>query len=106
MKLIDLRIEEARAAKWQRGREQYGPVFIGHPLEELYEEILDGLNYVAEAERQGFPMGSMADELRQLCKRVRLIYRANRGGTPYLGPSVRIKAGRWPDYRKSLAENF
>ena len=43
-KLIHLPIEEARAAKWRRGREQYGPVFIGHPLEELDEELLDAMN--------------------------------------------------------------
>lgn len=40
-KLIHIPIEDARAAKWRRGREQYGPVFIGHPLEELDEELLD-----------------------------------------------------------------
>ncbi|MGA3026957.1 MAG: hypothetical protein ABSF98_19545 [Bryobacteraceae bacterium] len=43
-KLIHLPIEEARAAKWRRGREQYGPFFIGHPLEELDEELLDAMN--------------------------------------------------------------
>lgn len=32
-KLIHLPIEEARAVKWQRGWEHYGPVFIGDPLQ-------------------------------------------------------------------------
>jgi hypothetical protein len=40
-RLIHLPIEEARAAKWRRGRESYGPLSIGHPLEELDEELLD-----------------------------------------------------------------
>ena len=48
-KLIHLPIEEARKAKWRRGREQYGPVFIGQPLEELDEELLDAMNYAEEA---------------------------------------------------------
>lgn len=34
-KLIHLPADEPRAAKWRWGREQYGPVFIGHPLEEF-----------------------------------------------------------------------
>ena len=60
-KLIHLPIEEARAAKWRRGREQYGPVFIGHPLEELDEELLDAMNYAEEAARRGFPMAGIPE---------------------------------------------
>jgi hypothetical protein len=58
MKLIDLPIGEARAVKWRQGRERYGPVFIGHPLEELHEELLDAMNYAEEAARRGFPMAT------------------------------------------------
>ncbi|MCE5308530.1 MAG: hypothetical protein LLG20_12905 [Acidobacteriales bacterium] len=59
-KLIHVPIEEARAAKWRRGREHYGPVFIGHPLEELDEELLDAMNNAGEAARQGFPKAGIA----------------------------------------------
>jgi hypothetical protein len=78
-KLIHLPIEEARAAKWRRGRQQYGPVFIGHPLEELDEELLDAMNYTEEAARRGFPMAGTVADLRRLCERVRAIYRAAEG---------------------------
>ena len=78
-KLIHLPIEEARAAKWRRGREQHGPVFIGHPLEELDEELLDAMNYAEEAARRGFPMVGISEDLRHLCERIRAIYRAAEG---------------------------
>jgi hypothetical protein len=78
-KLIHLLIQEARVAEWRRGREQYGPVFIGHPLEELDEELLDAMNYAEEAARRGFPMTGVAENLRRLCERIRAIYRAAAG---------------------------
>jgi len=53
--LIHLPIEEARAAKWRRGRELHGPVFEGHPLEELDEELLDAMNYARGSGATGFP---------------------------------------------------
>jgi len=74
--LIHLPIEEALAAKWRRGREHYGPVFIGHPLEELDEELLDAMNYAEEAARRGFPIAGIPEDLRRLCERIRAIYRA------------------------------
>ncbi len=80
-KLIHLPIEEARAAKWRRGREQYGPVFIGHPREELDEELLDAMNYAEEAARRGFPMAGIAEDLRNLCERIRAIYGAAEGNS-------------------------
>ena len=75
-KLIHLPIEEARAPKWRWGREQYGPVFIGHPPEELYEELLDLMKYAEEAARRGFTMAGISADLRRLCERIRAIYRA------------------------------
>ncbi len=78
-KLIHLPIEEARAAKWRRGREQYGPVFMGHPLEELDEELLDAMNYAEEAARRGLPMAGIAEGLWDLCERIRAIYDAAEG---------------------------
>lgn len=78
-KLIHLPIEAARAAKWRRGRERYGPVFIGHPLEELDEELLDAMDYAEEAVRRGFPMAGIAEDLRRLTERIRAIYGAAEG---------------------------
>jgi len=80
-KLIHLPIEEARAAKWRRGREKYGPVFIGDPLEELDEELLDAMNYAEEAARWGFPMAGVGEDLRRLCERIRAIYGAAEGNS-------------------------
>jgi hypothetical protein len=75
-KLIHLPIEQARAAKWRRGRQQYGPVFIGHPLEQLDEELLDAMNHAEEAERLAFPMAGLGEDLHRLCERIRAIHRA------------------------------
>ncbi len=47
-KLIDLPIEEARFKKWQQGQEEHGPFMILDPLEELFAELLDGINYANE----------------------------------------------------------
>jgi len=60
-KLIYLPIEAARAAKWRRGREQYGPVFMGHPLEELDEEVLDAMYYAEEPRAAGLPDGGIPE---------------------------------------------
>ncbi len=75
-KLIHLPIEEARAVKWHRGRELYGPTFVGHPLRELDEELLDAMNYAEEAARQGFPMEGIVEDLRSLCEQIRAIHGA------------------------------
>jgi len=79
LKLIDLPIARALLVKWQRGRERYGPVFVGHPLEELDEELLDAMNYAEEAARWGFPMAGIAEDLRRLCERTRAVYCAADG---------------------------
>lgn len=78
-KLIHLPIDEARAVKWRRGRERYGSAFIGHPLEELDEELLDAMNYAEEATRRGFEMGGIPEDLQRLCERIRAIYGAGTG---------------------------
>ena len=77
-KLIHLPIEAA-PCKWQRRREQKGPVIIGHPPEELEEELLDAMNSAQEAARRGLPMGGIAEDSRRLCERIRAIYRAEEG---------------------------
>lgn len=40
-----------RLRKWREGREKYGPVFIGHPVKEAYEELLDLGNYFEQCAR-------------------------------------------------------
>lgn len=66
VKLIDLPTEQARAIKWQRGREKYGPDFVGDPLEELDGELLDAMNYAEEAERRGYVVGLIPARLKVL----------------------------------------
>lgn len=74
-RLIDLPIEEARAVKWQRGREKYGPDFVGDPLEELDGEMLDSLNYIDEAERRGLYLADVRAAVLGICSAVRQEYR-------------------------------
>ena len=81
-KLVRLPIEEARVAKWRQGRERYWPVFIGHPLEELDEELLDAMNYAEEASQRGFHVAGIGEDLRRLCERIRAIYGAAEGIIP------------------------
>lgn len=42
------------AARWNQGRERFGGSgWVGNPpLYELYEELLDAINYIEEHERQ------------------------------------------------------
>lgn len=56
--LLRLGIDAARKIKWKAGQEKYGPVFVGDPLEELYAELADALNYIDEAERQGIKIST------------------------------------------------
>ncbi len=47
--LIDLDWREATQRKWADGRKLHGPEFVGlHPLQELYAELIDGINYARE----------------------------------------------------------
>ena len=74
MDYIESSTDEALKAKWARGAERYGSKFVGHPLKELDEELLDAINYVAEAERQGWLMQDMAETLRSMREWVRRVY--------------------------------
>ena len=73
--LINLPLDEARKIKWQWGRAKYGAEFVGHPLEQLDSELLDALNYVEEAERQGYSLHNVDSYLRILSKRVQDAYK-------------------------------
>lgn len=84
MRLIEIHVEVARAVKWLEGRKQYGPEFVGHPLDEFDGELLDAMNYAEEAERQGWNLGSVPERLRALCEEVRAVYAAGQlAGGPY-----------------------
>lgn len=72
---LDMEIEEARAAKWQLGRQKYGPVFKTNPLAELDEELLDAMNYVEEANRQGYDTAGLFARLYSMCVEVRGLIR-------------------------------
>ena len=49
----NLTVDEAMWAKWQAGRQKYGEEFVGDPIQELYAEYIDALNYFNEIERRG-----------------------------------------------------
>ena len=46
--LTDYTPDQARRLKWNAGREKYGDSFQGDPLNELYGELIDALNYTKE----------------------------------------------------------
>lgn len=80
-KLIDLPIEQAKHIKWQAGRKKYGAEgdhfkgkFVGDPIEHLYDELIDALNYADEAERQGVNIGVVRPELLRVAEMVGAIH--------------------------------
>jgi len=75
-RLITLRLEEARRAKWEAGRLVHGNgPFVGHPVLELYGELVDGLNYTVAGREQGYRMADIEDRLVVLAEEVRRIPR-------------------------------
>ena len=58
MKFFNLPLEAALDSKWQLGKDsirENGEGWVGNPpMEEAYEEILDLINYIREAQRQGY----------------------------------------------------
>ena len=73
--LINLPFEDACLIKWQRGRAKYGEEFVGHPLEQLFGELVDGKNYCDEATRQGYDVEWIPETLRRLALRVQKLHR-------------------------------
>jgi hypothetical protein len=51
--LIGMELAEARRVKWARGRRKFGAEFVGDPLEEAFEEVVDLLNYLDELAVRG-----------------------------------------------------
>lgn len=77
-RLIDLEIDEACRLKWQRGQKVYGQTFVGHPLIQLDEELIDALNYLEEAARWGYDIGDIPQQLRAIRERTRAQFRTMR----------------------------
>jgi hypothetical protein len=77
-RLIDLSIEEAAREKWEAGRREHGAEFVGDPVEELFAELIDGLNYCDEARRQGVDLGEVPQTLRQLAGAVQRTWQTSR----------------------------
>ena len=75
--LASLSTDEAMALRWRRGRAArgLGPLdpFEGDPLRELYEELIDALCYVREAQRQGRVLRPIERELRSMASSVRTL---------------------------------
>ena len=89
--LIDLPTPEACRLKWEAGRAKYGREFAGHPILELDYELLDGMNYCDEGQRQGYRrLGVVRLVLRIARWWVRRIWR--------LRSSVRLSASAGFDY--------
>lgn len=83
MKLIDLDFDEAAAIKHECGRQKYRAqgegTFVGEPLPELFEELLDAVNYAQEAEKQGIALPGVVRDLRDIADRVRRAWRDREG---------------------------
>jgi hypothetical protein len=79
LKLVSPRIsiEQAKQTKWAMGRKKYGPVFATDPIVELFDELIDGMNYVDEALRQDAITKALHNvwhrDLEKLAKQVRQI---------------------------------
>ena len=63
---IEMSTAEACRVKWEAGQKIYGKEFVGHPLVQLDEELIDALNYIDEAERWGIAMGDCASTIRAI----------------------------------------
>jgi len=77
-RLIDLSIDEAARLKWEAGRRKHGAEFVGDPVEELFAELIDGLNYCDEARRQGVDLGEVPQTLRHLAGAVQRTWQSSR----------------------------
>ena len=74
-------IEDACTARHAFGVLKYrkgsNTAFQGDPVEELFEELIDGINYAEEAHRKGVPLAlEWRDQLRNVCLEVRRALRA------------------------------
>lgn len=72
--LLELPVIRACIRKWELGRAAHGPVFEGDPLEELYGELADALNYADQLEIEGYSVDRIRARLRQCATEVREIW--------------------------------
>lgn len=78
--LAALPLRVAQEVKWQRGRAQYGGEgFVGDPLEELFLEMLDALNYCEECMSRGMDLAGAYRDIRRIARRVRRLMRQRSG---------------------------
>ena len=77
--LIELTVKDARRIKFEIGRLKYGTeTFCGHPLKELFDECLDGMNYCDEAQKRGFDLAKERQTLEGIARRVQSLYEHDR----------------------------
>lgn len=68
---INFPVVRACAMRWAKGRETRGLAFEGDPIEELYEELIDAINYCDEAEVQGTSFAEEREMLWTIANKVR-----------------------------------
>lgn len=72
--MLNLETGAARARKWEAGRAQFGPgPFVGDPLDELDDELIDAMNYAAVGATAGLPLEGILADLQGLRDRVRAL---------------------------------
>lgn len=65
--LVDLTLEQAKAAKWAAGREKYGPEWAGEdPFFEALSDATDVAVYLDEAEKRGHHVAGLQHMAHQL----------------------------------------
>ena len=80
--LIQVPFDEAMRIKWARGQAIYGPEFVGDPIHNLFEELVDASNYLEEARLQGLASENDAYGMQFLISRLvgcTLVLEARRG---------------------------
>jgi len=73
--LLDLPLHEAVTEKWRLGQQKYGPEFVGHPVAQLFEELLDSVNYCSVATAQGIDMTEMREVFWEKALEVQALWR-------------------------------
>jgi hypothetical protein len=77
--LLELPVIRACLRKWNLGRAAHGPVFEGDPLEELYGELADALNYADQLEMEGEDVDEIRRHLCACAEQTRAIWKRRMG---------------------------
>lgn len=78
MNYIDLPLKEALAKKFADGKLAHGnsDIFVGNPLEQLFQEMLDAMNYCDEIQKQfGIDMHHRRSQFWAAALEVQTLYR-------------------------------